>query len=415
MAFKDLRSMFKRTSNTDTTKAPAPARGVAIGLTDWCELTPTGYLPLAKNPEVMTGVNLISGLVSTMPIHLYTNTENGNDRVHNELAYKVDIEPNNYQTRSTFMAAIVNTLLLEGDGNAVIFPETRKGLLTGLHLLPPGQVSFVANHNDFGYKIQYAGKSYNPEDLIHICINPDPDEPWKGTGYRVPLKQVAESLNQANETKKKFMESKWMPTMIVRFDSLSDEMQDNEAKEELRKKYIDSQEKGEPWILPSEDLIQVETIKPLSLNDLAIKSSVDLDKKTVASLLGIPAFCFGEGNFSQQEWNNFINTKIRMLAVAIEQAFTKSLLIKREWFFKFSFRSLYSYDLSTIATVCKEFKAMGAMNGNEAREWIDMPRTKGLDEYTALENYIPVDKAGEQSKLTGGDGENGQEEIIENS
>lgn len=373
---------------------------------DWDSLASEGYIPLSQTPEIVSAVNKIASLIGTMTIHLMQNTPNGDQRIMNPLSRLIDIHPNRYVARNTFIASIVRTLLLDGDGNAVIYPRTQQGYIEGLYLLPPGQVSFIKDQ-DFGYYMNYMGHQYTNEDLCHIVLNPDPYLPWKGTGYRASLRKVADTLNQAQATKQGFMESKWKPSIIVKVDAMTDEFSSSEGREKLLEKYITSSKDGKPWLIPA-DGFDVITVKPLSLTDLAINESVELDKKTVSSLLDIPSFILGVGTFNKDEWNNFINTRIRAICTAIQQAFTNTLLINPDWYFRFNYRSLYAYDIQTLSTVGCDLYTRGILTGNEVRDSIGYSPKDGLDELVILENYIPQGMIGDQKKLLqNGGGKNG--------
>lgn len=372
---------------------------------NWESVLSTGYTPLSQNPEIISAVNKIANLIGSMTIHLMENSKNGDQRISNALSNLVDIHPNKYMTRMTWMSSIVRSLLLEGDGNCVLYPRTVSGLIEGIYPLNPGSFSFVPN-GDFGYSIFYNGKEYLPEDLIHIVINPDPNYPWKGVGYRKSLRSVAETLNQASATKKGFMESKWQPSLIVKVDGMVDEFSNSDGRQKLLDKYIKSNQTGEPWLIPA-DGFDVVTVKPLSLNDLAIKDSVEMDKKTVASILDVPTFVLGAGEFNKDEWNNWINTRIKGICECIQQALTRSLLIKPEWYFRFNYRSLYAYDIQTLSTVGCDLYTRGIVTGNEVRDSLGYSPMDGLDELIILENYIPQGMIGDQKKLEKGGENNG--------
>ena len=377
----------------------------AVMPVNWESLLSAGYTPLSQNPEIISAVNKIANLIGSMTIHLMENSKNGDQRISNALSNLVDIHPNKYMTRMTWMSSIVRSLLLEGDGNCVLYPRTVSGLIEGIYPLNPGSVSFVPN-GDFGYSILYNGKEYFPEDLIHIVINPDPNYPWKGVGYRKSLRSVAETLDQANVTKKGFMESKWQPSLIVKVDGMVDEFSNSDGRQKLLDKYIKSNQTGEPWLIPA-DGFEVVTVKPLSLNDLAIKDSVEMDKKTVASILDVPTFVLGAGEFNKEEWNNWINTRIKGICECIQQALTRSLLIKPEWYFRFNYRSLYAYDIQTLSTVGCDLYTRGIVTGNEVRDSLGYSPMDGLDELIILENYIPQGMIGDQKKLKKGGENNG--------
>lgn len=364
-------------------------------------LCETGYTKLSDNPEIQAAVNKIADLISSMTIHLMGNTEKGDVRIKNELSKKIDITPNQYMTRKTFVAVIVRTLLLEGDGNAVVIPQTAGGLLKNLIPMPAGRISIVPESESFGYRIYINGVECDPEEVLHFVINPSADYPWMGTGYRTSLKDAANNLKQAAKTKKGFMESKWMPSVIVKVDGLTEEFSSKEGRKKISEEYLETSSIGEPWIIPGE-MFEVKTVTPLSLNDIAITDSVKLDKRTIAAILDVPSFVVGEGEFKEAEWNNFVNTRIRTICNAIEQELTKKLLLSPDWYFRFNIRSLYSYDIEKLSRVGDDNYTRGIMTGNEVRDWLGMSPKDGLDDLIILENYIPRGMIGDQNKLNGG-------------
>ena len=138
----------------------------------------TNYTRLSDNPEIQAAVNKICDLISSMTIHQMQNTPNGDTRIKDGISRMVDITPNPYMTRKTFMSVVVRTLLLEGDGNAVVVPETRSGYLYSLNPIPPGYVSFLPQAAGYGYQVMINGNIYDPDTLLHFVINPSPDYPW---------------------------------------------------------------------------------------------------------------------------------------------------------------------------------------------------------------------------------------------
>lgn len=355
-----------------------------------------GYVKLSDNPEIVAGCRRIADLISSMTIHLMTNTDDGDKRIINELSKKVDIYPCRTMTRKTWMDAIVMNLLLYGKGNSVVLPITKDGILDDLRPIPAEQVSFVDNVND--YSVVINNISFSHEDVLHFVDNPDPQRPWKGRGLTTTLKAVATNLKQAAMTEKEFMSSKWKPSIIVKVDGMIDEFSSPEGRKKLISDYIDTSRAGDPWLIPA-DQFQVEQVRPLSLADLAINQTVELDKKTVASIIGVPAFLLGVGTYSEKEWNNFISSSIRPRAIEIQQELTRKLLLSPKWYWKFNMASLYSYDIKTLADVYSNLYVRGIVDGNEVREKMSMSPREGLGELVVLENYIPLSMIGDQKKL----------------
>lgn len=372
--------------------------GVVIDNGDLCV---RGYTPLAEVPEIATAARRIAEIIGSITIHLMDSTDKGDIRIKNELSRMIDITPTLHMNRSEWVESFVMNMLLYGKGNAVVLPHTSGGLLTDLEPIAASRVSFLpVGYSD--YKVMIDGRLHDPNDVLHFRYNPDRLYPWKGQGVTVQLRDVANNLKQAAKTKKGFMESKWKPSVIIKVDGFVDEFATPEGREKLLNDYIKNEEAGKPWVIPAEEF-QVETVKPLSLADLAINDSVEIDKRTVASIFGVPPFLLGVGEYKKDEWNGFIQSKIRTMCISIQQELTRKLLLSPDWYWKFNTLSLMDWDLQTIESVFGKLSDRGYITGNEVRDRLGMSPLDGLDELRVLENYIPFDMAGMQKKLVGSD------------
>ena len=397
-------SKRKRRNNTKPIQTIRSNDFVGYWLTDNDSIICNGYTSLADNPEIMTACHKIAELIGSLTIHLMANTERGDQRVINELSRKIDIDPEMHMTRSTWVQAIVMNLLLYGKGNSVVVPHTYNGFLQNLEPIGASRVSFEPiGFRD--YRVVIDGKAKNPDSILHFVYNPDKTYLWKGKGLTICLKDIAENLKQATTTEKAFMESKWKPSVIVKVDALTDEFSSPAGRDKLLNSYVKSADVGEPWLIPAQQF-EVEQIKPLSLADLAISDTVEIDKRTVAAILGVPPFLLGVGEYNAEAWNNFINNTIKPICITIQQELTKKLIVSEKMYLKFNVLSLLDWDIKTIKNVFGELANQGIVTPNEVRDRIGLNQLEGLDELRILENYIPADRIGDQKKLLQGENDN---------
>lgn len=375
---------------------------IAVWLSDGDTLACVGYTNLADNPEIMTACHKIAELIGSLTIHLMANTEKGDQRIINELSRKIDIDPEMHMTRTTWMQAIVMNLLLYGKGNSIVVPHTYNGYLQNLEPISADRVSFkYIGYRD--YKVMVDGKERSPDNLLHFVFNPDKTYLWKGKGLTVCLKDLADNLKQAAKTEKGFMESKWKPSVIVKVDALTEEFSNPTGRQKLLDSYVKSANVGEPWLIPAQQF-DVEQVKPLSLADLAISDTVEINKRTVAAILGVPPFLLGVGEYNKEAWNNFIQNTIKPICISIQQELTKKLIVSEKMYLKFNVLSLLDWDIKSIYEVFGGLADKGIVTPNEVRDRVGMTQLEGLDTLRILENYIPVDDIGNQKKLNNGGG-----------
>lgn len=358
-------------------------------------ICPSGYSRLIDAPEVAAAVWRIADMISSMTIQLRENAKNGDVRVKDELARKVDIAPWSLGTRQTWLRWIVATMLLEG--NSCVLPVTRNGLLEDLVPMPLAKP--VKRPDGSDYEIRWEGIAFEPDEVLHFPLRPDLRHPWLGVGTRVQLQDIVASIQQTAATKQAYMSSEYKPPIVISVNADSD-LSDEDKRSAFVEKFVKRKNQNEPLIIPA-DLMTMQQIKPLSLTDLAIKDGIELDKKNVAAIFGVPGFMVGVGSYNKDEYNTFISSVLLPLAQVIEQELTKKLLISTKRYFSFNALSLYAYDLKELSTIGDEQYVRGLMTGNEVRNWLHLPPKEGLDKLVMLENYIPADRIGDQKKLKG--------------
>lgn len=363
----------------------------------WKVLCSDGYRPLTDCPEVQMCVGVYADLIASMTLHLMRNTGSGDVRVKNELSRKLDINPSRDMTHQTFTFLIVWTMLMTG--NQVTVPVYRGGMLEDLRPMPPEQVSFLPDGQS--YRIRCGAQVFAPDEVLHFALRPDPARPYMGLGFTAALSDVVRSLRQTNATRTALMQSP-KPSIIVRVDGLTDELQTAEGRRKLAARYLDETEDGKPWFVPAEAM-SVSTVRPLTINDLAIRDGLEIDKRSIAAIIGVPSFLVGIGSFNRDEFNWFLSTRVRAIARIVEQELTKKTLLSPELYWRFNSRSLLSYDLPALISAGAQMVDRMAMRRNEWRDWAGLPPDSEMDELLALENYIPADRLGDQKKLKGGE------------
>lgn len=388
-------NVSRRSVPVKVRRTAAPAT-ITIGVTDNVRRV-GGYVPLSQCPEVVAGLRWISDIISTMTIQLMEAGTGGHIRLRDNMARFIDVTPYSLGTRTNWMSWIVMTLLGVGDGNAYLMPrQAPDGTME--ELLPMPGACPQATADGEHYTVWWKGVTFQPDEVVPITLDADEYYPWRGRSYRWSLQSLADCLTAAGETKTAYMTSEYKPPLIVSVNALAEGFDTPGGREKLLAEYVEGSAAGKPWVIPG-DLMKVESVKPLSLNDIAIVEGMTLDKRALASLMGIPPFALGVGSFNAAEHNNTIRTRIRKICACIEQCLTRGILISPKRYFRLNPKSLYAYDMKDLAGVYGDLYVKGLAPGNEVRDALGLSPLDGLDELVILENYIPAGSIGDQKKL----------------
>ncbi len=360
---------------------------------------PRGYLRLLDCPEIQAAIDTYASVIGSATIYLMEHRDDGDHRLHNRLARKLDITPWSEGTRQAWVSWIVSTMMGEGDGNAFVLPHfafggDEPGILLDLEPMP-GAVP-VALDDGRSYEVLWRGQRFDRRALLHFRLFPDPQFPWRGRGYRMTGAELADAIGGADALKASLTSPDYKPPMIVYADVDSDFFSD-EKREELRKKYLEDTDSGKPWILP-EGVMKAEQFKPLSLTDLAIKDTTELNRTAVAALYRMPPFLLGVGPFNREEYNAWIKRSVLPVCQGITQVLTLGLLDNEDWYFAMPEKRIYAYTPLELVDMGLAMSDRGFANGDEVRDFAMMDPA-GLTEFRPLENYIPWDMVALQSKL----------------
>lgn len=388
----------QRGRDAPTAKRTGLITGISLTDSDgWREILCSGYRPVMECPTIRRCVDVYAHLIASMTIRIMKNGEKGDERIKDGLSRVIDINPMPHMTRVNWLTLLTRTMLTRG--NAFVLPIYRAGFLSALKILPPGETSII-QVDEQNYFVQWRGINYTPDAILNFVFEPDENRPYIGKGWSAHLSDVVKSITATNAAKLSVQSSPF-PTLVVKVDGYNKEMQSPEGRDALADKYIVSKQSGKPWMVQA-DLFDVQQVKPLSLTDLAIKDSVELDLKSAAALTGIPAFELGVGSYNADEHRKFVATSVMYVAQIIQQTLTDGLLYAPDRYISLNPMSLMAYDMTTLVSNGKEMIDRMALRRNEWRGMLGLSPDSEMDELEGLENYIPASMLGQQKKLKGG-------------
>jgi HK97 family phage portal protein len=344
-----------------------------------------------KLSTVFRCTNLISDSIASLPFNPYNYVGNWKyiDYTGSTLYNLLNVQPNQYMSKFTFMKQLVTYMLLQG--NAFVYIDrNKKGEVLALTLLNSDYVQMVympakgeiipyttnlaITSGDIGYKDTLTGKIYDKSQIIHILnysidgyygqstlsfaatqlgIAYDTDQHsgnfFKGganlAGILRPLAGVNITAGKAKQAKSDFI------------SALSSDLggQSNSIV------VLDSGLEYQPITVSPKDSQMIEN-KQFNVIDICRFFNVP------------PSLAFSEtGKFStaEQQQIDYLTNCLQPVIEKLENEFFRKLYLPSEWNFKdlkFDVENLIRLDATTKANVMVQLHSVGGYTTNEIRE-----------------------------------------------
>lgn len=373
---------------------------------------------------VWNAVNLISGTVASLPLHLMRKSAKKKILADGKKLYWVlDSQANPYMSAMTFRETMMAHILTWGNGFAEI---VRNGINEVIQLWPiaPNRVKILDDGGVIRYQIQVGNQKVilPRERVLHI-----PGLGFDGFQGYSPIAMARKSigLGMAMETfGSLYFGQGTHPGLVVSHPGkLSQAAHDN-----LKKSLTD----GYSGLGQSHRLLLLEEgMKPEKLlippDESQFLESRSFQIPEIARWFNLPPHKLKD--LSRSSLNNieaeqisFVTDSILPWLIRLEQAYNMQLLSIGEQnqgslYFKHIVEGLLRGDADSRGKFYQQLWQIGAMSINEIREKEDMDPITGGDEYFVPMNYVPLSRALEPpepvespSPVPGNGNGNGEEE-----
>ena len=336
-------------------------------------------------PAVYCAVATIAEEVASLPLHVYTKSQDNRQRVADHYAeVLLNLQPNEYQTPYDFRLALLRAVLLRGNGYARI--EFDQGTPVALHLIHPD--SIIVEQLDNGRLIyQVTNKKGRiskllQEEILHIRYHSD-----DGIIGKSPVAVCRDTIGLGlaqNEFGAAQFKNGVAPTGVLEFDKWLTTEQIKHLKETTNANNTGAHNAGKNLILEGG-----MTWKPIGLSnqDAQWLASRQFTIADIARMFKIsPIFLQDYSNSTYSNFSEasraFLTQSLRPWLTNLQQAFASRLVDNRQLTLEFQTKDLLRATAAERFEVYDNAIRNGIMNPNECRKAENMPPREGGDEYS---------------------------------
>lgn len=346
-----------------------------------------------KISTVWSCVDLLSGAMSTLPLHIKERTDSGRRVLYDHPVARLMMKPNPKMNGVVFRRAMMTSVCLRGNAYAFITERDVMQRPTRLDFVLPWNVSLWEGDDDIYYTVAGNSARIPSRDVIHLK-----GLSMNGLVGLSPIRQHAELLETSGnslEFARSFYKNGCRTTGVFKKDgTLSDEAYER-LRKQLTEQYFGSKNAGKPLLLEDGLDYTAITIPPEDAQFIATRlQSVD----EIAAIFRVPPHMVG--NQSHSTYNNneqqnleLYNLTLRPWIVNTEAELNDKLLREDEkgsTYIDIDAKGLLRADTAARTAFYKEMFYIGAMNPNEIRASEDMDGYEGGDQFYHQANMEPV-------------------------
>lgn len=315
-------------------------------------------------------INIIATSISQCPVTVYRN-----DTEPITIPQFIS-QPTLGMTQRQFLYQTATSLALDGNAYWLI---TRKGRsIINIEVLPVGQV-VVESLAEGGIRYHYKGQLLDPANLQHLKLCDIAGRPT-GLGAIQSARKDLQNAIDVREYAIQFFSDGAVPSGILS----TDQHLNSDQAENLRSRFIETQQANTPAVLSNGLEYQALTLSPKDLQWLEARS---FSVQDVSRIFGVPASFLLASSGDSQTYANletvnraFVNFTLMTYFGCIEDAF--SALLPLGVTAKFELDAFLRGDTASRYNAYASAISAGWLTRNEVREWeglLPIPDLENID------------------------------------
>lgn len=350
---------------------------------------------------VYAAVDRISSTLAAIPFNIYQRLPDGNRRLAREYDqfYLLHTRPHNLYTSFNFRKTLITSMLLHGNGYAMLMRDPVTTRPIGYKLIEPGRVQEIKEfEDDLYYFIEGFEQPVPYYDMVHICT-------MSMDGYKgkSPIRTHAEMLGAAkarNEYSASVMENGGFLSGILKTPGVLKPEQKEAIRASWQDRHGGASKAGKIAVLDAGVDFQQLAMSP---TDVQLIEMMKFSVTDIARIYGIPPHMIADlerstNNNIEQQSIEFVQYCLMPIAKQMEEAFDSKVLRINErqegtYYVKLELNALLRGDLNARKEWYTQLLQFGVLSVNEVRRLEDY-NTIGPDGdiHMVQANMIPLDK-----------------------